>query len=141
MTGWSGIADDGKTGNVSPTGSAKVPAARTCAGSSLQDVKLARRRVRRYRTDCTPYLFVTDDGGKNFRSIGNNLLKGGPTVHVIRDDLVNPDLLHAGTDVGARTGRRRGKTQKFTNGLPIAPHDLRNTRATPSRSGTHGRSI
>ena len=52
--------------------------------------------------DFTPYLYVTTDGGKTFRSIANNLPTGGPDfVHVIREDPVNRDLLFVGTDVGA----------------------------------------
>ena len=44
--------------------------------------------------DFTPYLYVTTDFGKTFRSIVNDLPKGGPDfLHVIREDPVNRDLL------------------------------------------------
>ncbi|MEP6509398.1 MAG: hypothetical protein ABJC63_14330, partial [Gemmatimonadales bacterium] len=52
--------------------------------------------------DFRPYLYVSSDFGKTFRSISNNLPSDGPDfVHVVREDPSNRDLLFAGTDVGA----------------------------------------
>ena len=97
------------------------------------------------RGDFTPYVYVTDDGGETFRSIGSNLPTGGPDfVHVVREDPVNPDLLFVGTDVGAYvTMDRGGSWTRFMNGLPTVPvHDLKiHPRERELIAGTHGRSI
>lgn len=97
------------------------------------------------RNDFTPYLFVTTDMGKTFRSIVNDLPKGGPDyVHVIREDPVNRDLLFVGTDVGAYVSLDRGATwQRFMSGMPTVP--VRDLKIQPRDheliAGTHGRSI
>jgi photosystem II stability/assembly factor-like uncharacterized protein len=95
--------------------------------------------------DFTPYVFVTTDAGRTFRSLANNLPRGGPDfVHVIREDLVNRDLLYLGTDVAAYVSLDRGASwQKFMNGLPTVPiHDLKiHPRDRELIAGTHGRSI
>jgi hypothetical protein len=95
--------------------------------------------------DFTPYVFMSTDGGRTFRSIANNLPRGGPDfVHVIREDLVNRDLLFVGTDVGAYVSLDRGASwQKFMNNLPTVPvHDLKiHPRDRELIAGTHGRSI
>jgi photosystem II stability/assembly factor-like uncharacterized protein len=95
--------------------------------------------------DFTPYIFVTTDGGQTFRSIAANLPTGGPDfVHVVREDLVNPNLLFAGTDVGAYVSFDRGGSwQRFMNGLPTVPvNDLKiHPRDRELIAGTHGRSI
>jgi hypothetical protein len=97
------------------------------------------------RGDFTPYVFVSDNGGATFRSIANNLPKGGPNfVHVIREDVKNQNLLFVGTDIGAYVSGDRGATwQPFMTGLPNVPvHDLRiHPRDAELIAGTHGRSI
>jgi hypothetical protein len=97
------------------------------------------------RGDFTPYVLVSDDGGRSFRSIAANLPTGGPDfVHVIREDPSNPDLLFVGTDVGAYVSLDRGAAwQKFMLGLPTVPvNDLKiHTRDRELIAGTHGRSI
>ncbi|MBI1968197.1 MAG: hypothetical protein HYS40_09415 [Gemmatimonadetes bacterium] len=95
--------------------------------------------------DFTPYAFVTTDFGRTFRSIANNLPRGGPDfVHVIREDPYNRNLLFVGTDVGVYVSLDRGATwQKFMNNLPTVPvHDLKiHPRERELIAGTHGRSI
>jgi len=95
--------------------------------------------------DFTPYLYVTNDFGKTFRSIVNDLPRGGPDfLHVIREDPVNRDLLYVGTDVGAYISRDRGQSwQKFMSGLPTVPvHDLKiHPRDHELIAATHGRGI
>jgi photosystem II stability/assembly factor-like uncharacterized protein len=97
------------------------------------------------RGDFTPYVFITEDGGATFRSIASNLPTGGPDfVHVVREDVVNPNLLFLGTDVGAYVSFNRGGSwQKFMNGMPTVPvHDLKiHPRDHELIAGTHGRSI
>jgi hypothetical protein len=95
--------------------------------------------------DFTPYVFMTSDYGRTFRSIASNLPTGGPDfVHVIREDPFNPQLLFVGTDVGAYVSTDRGGSwRRFMNGLPTVPvHDLRiHPRDRELIAGTHGRSI
>jgi photosystem II stability/assembly factor-like uncharacterized protein len=97
------------------------------------------------RGDFTPYVYMTRDGGRTFRSIAANLPTGGPNfVHVIREDPVNPDLLYVGTDVGVYVSLNRGGAwQPFMTGLPTVPvHDLRiHPRERELIAGTHGRAI
>ena len=95
--------------------------------------------------DFTPYVFVSNDFGKTFRSIVANLPTGGPDfVHVVREDPYNRDLLFVGTDVGAYLSLDRGGSwQRFMTGLPATPvHDLRiHPRDHELIAATHGRSI
>lgn len=95
--------------------------------------------------DFTPYVYVTEDGGKTFTSIVAGLPTGGPDfVHVIEEDPHNPNLLFVGTDVGAYVSTDRGRSwEKFMNGLPVTPvHDLEvHPRDHELIAATHGRSI
>jgi hypothetical protein len=95
--------------------------------------------------DFTPYVYVTTDAGKTFRSIASNLPTGGPDfVHVIRQDIVNPELLFVGTDVGVYVSLNKGRSwQRFMSGLPTVPvNDLKiHPRDRELIAGTHGRSI
>ena len=95
--------------------------------------------------DFKPYVFVSNDFGRTFRSIVNNLPANGVDfVHVIREDPVNQNLLFVGTDVGVYVSTNRGATwQRFMNSLPTVPvHDLQiHPRDREIIAATHGRSI
>ncbi len=95
--------------------------------------------------DFTPYVYMTTDGGESFRSISSDLPTGRPDfVHVVRQDLVNPNLLFVGTDVGVYFSMDMGgHWQKFMEGFPTVPvHDLKiHPRDRDLIAGTHGRSI
>jgi len=95
--------------------------------------------------DFRPYVYVSNDFGKTFRSISNNLPTGGVDfVHVIREDPANRDLLFLGSDVGAYVSTDRGASwQRFMTGLPTVPvHDLEiHPRDRELIAATHGRSI
>jgi photosystem II stability/assembly factor-like uncharacterized protein len=95
--------------------------------------------------DFTPYVYVTRDFGRTFTSIAANLPTGGPDfVHVIRQDLVNPNLLFVGTDVGVFVSGNGGQSwQKFMSGLPTVPvNDLKiHPRDKELIAATHGRAI
>ncbi len=97
------------------------------------------------RGDFTPYVLVSEDRGRSFRSIASDLPTGKPDfVHVVREDHVNPDLLFVGTDVAAYVSVDRGGSWKrFMTGLPTVPvHDLQiHPRDGEIIAGTHGRSI
>jgi photosystem II stability/assembly factor-like uncharacterized protein len=97
------------------------------------------------RGDFRPYVYMTRDGGRTFRSIAANLPTEGPSfVHVIREDPANADLLYLGTDLGVYVSTDRGGAwQRFMTGLPTVPvHDLKvHPRERELIAGTHGRSI
>jgi hypothetical protein len=90
-------------------------------------------------------VFVSNDFGKSFRSISNNLPTGSADfVHVIREDPANRDLLFLGSDLGAYVSTDRGASwQRFMTGLPTVPvHDLQiHPRDRELIAATHGRSI
>ena len=96
--------------------------------------------------DFKPYLYVTNDFGKTFRSIANNL----PTesvadyVHTVREDPYNRDLLFVGTSRAVYTSLDRGASwQRLMAGMPTVPvHDLKiHPRDRELLAATHGRGI
>ena len=95
--------------------------------------------------DFKPYVYVSNDFGKTFRSISNNLPSSGVDfVHVIREDPGDRDLLFVGTDVAAYVSTDRGASwQRFMTGMPTVPiHDLKiHPRDRELIAATHGRSI
>jgi photosystem II stability/assembly factor-like uncharacterized protein len=97
------------------------------------------------RGDFTPYVLVSDDGARSFRSLAGDLPTGGPDfAHVIREDPVNENLLFVGTDVGVYVSLDRGQSwQRFMTGFPTVPvRDLKiHPRDGDLIAGTHGRSI
>lgn len=97
------------------------------------------------RGDYTPYVYVSNDFGRSFRSIVANLPQGGiDYAHVIREDPTNPNLLFLGTDVGLYVSLNRGGSwQRFMTDFPTVPvHDLKiHPRDRELIAGTHGRGI
>ena len=95
--------------------------------------------------DFTPYLYLTTDGGRTFRSVASNLPRGGPdNVRAFREDPVNRDLLYVGTAVGVYVSLDRGQNwQKFMTNLPTVPvYDLKvHPRDKELIAATHGRSF
>lgn len=89
------------------------------------------------------YIFRTSDFGHSWTSIANGI-PSGATVHVLREDAVNPDLLFAGTEYGAYVSFDRGSSwYKFRSGLPDVPVDdiLIQPREHDLILATHGRSF
>ncbi len=96
--------------------------------------------------DFTPYVYVTNDGGKTFHSIVNDLPTGGVAefVHVIREDPSNRDLLFVGTSMSVYASIDRGSHwTKFASNLPsVAVYDLKiHPRDHELMAATHGRSL
>ncbi len=94
--------------------------------------------------DFTPYAYVTNDGGRTFRSVVADLPKDSPAdfVHVIREDPFNRDLLFVGTSRSAYVSLNRGQSwQRFHSGLPTVPvYDLKiHPRDRDLIAATHGR--
>ena len=92
--------------------------------------------------DFAPYVFVTRDFGKSWTSLATDALKG--YAHVVRQDLVNPDLLFLGTEWGLYASLDGGQQwAQVKGGIPnVAVRDL----AIHPREGdllvaTHGRGI
>ncbi len=96
--------------------------------------------------DFKPYLFVTNDGGKSFRSLVNNLPTGAPGdyLHVVREDPHNRDLLFVGSSLGVYASIDRGRSwARFMANLPSVPvYDLQiHPRDHELIAATHGRSF
>ncbi|CAN5142493.1 hypothetical protein BH09GEM1_BH09GEM1_19850 [soil metagenome] len=96
--------------------------------------------------DFTPYLFMTKDGGKSFKSIVNNLPNTSPAdyLHVIREDPRNRDLLFVGSSLSVYASVDRGATwTKLANNLPSTPvYDLKiHPRDRELMAATHGRGL
>ncbi|MFA6167862.1 MAG: hypothetical protein WC700_14675, partial [Gemmatimonadaceae bacterium] len=96
--------------------------------------------------DFTPYLYATNDGGKTFRSIANNLPKDmpGDFLHVVREDVTNPNLLFVGSSVAVYASLDKGATwARFMSGMPTVPiYDLKiHPRDRELIAATHGRGL
>ncbi|HEX9698136.1 MAG TPA: hypothetical protein VGD06_01645 [Acidobacteriota bacterium] len=92
--------------------------------------------------DFAPHVYVTLDAGESWASIAANLPDDQP-VRVIREDVVNPDLLFLGTELGAWVSLDRGGSwMRLMNGMPtVAVADLVvHPRDGDLIAGTHGRS-
>jgi photosystem II stability/assembly factor-like uncharacterized protein len=96
--------------------------------------------------DFTPYVYVTTDYGKTFKSIVNNLPKESVAdfVHTVREDPYNRDLLFVGTSRAVYTSLDRGRSwQRLMAGMPTVPvYDLKiHPRDRELIAATHGRGI
>ncbi|KKN31579.1 hypothetical protein LCGC14_0822560 [marine sediment metagenome] len=94
-------------------------------------------------SDFKAYVYVTENLGKTWKSIANNLPQGG-TVNVIREHPRNQKLLFVGTERGAYFSIDRGENWiKFEGNFPIVPVDdiAIHPRENDLIFGTHGRSI
>ena len=90
------------------------------------------------------YIFRTGNYGDSFTRITNGIPPDAGSVHVIREDPVNPDLLFAGTEFGMFITFDRGQNwQRMKNGLPTVPvFDIQvQPRDHDLILATHGRSI
>ncbi len=97
-----------------------------------------------HRSDVfTPWVFKTADFGRSWTNIAGDI-PDGQVVHVIREDLRNPDLLFVGTEFGVWLSWTGGERwTPLRNGLPtVAVQDLVvHPRDNDLVAGTHGRSI
>jgi len=93
--------------------------------------------------DFRPYVFVSNDFGRTFRSIGAGL-PATEYVHVVREHPRRREILFVGTELTAYVSTDAGESwQPFNAGLPPAPvHDLKiHPRDRQLVAATHGRSI
>ncbi|NQZ43165.1 MAG: glycosyl hydrolase [Flavobacteriaceae bacterium] len=92
--------------------------------------------------DFTPYVYVSDDMGKSWKNITNNI--PASPVNALVEDPSNENLLFVGTDNGLYASMDRGASwELMQNGMPnVAVHDLViQPTAKHLVVGTHGRSI
>lgn len=70
--------------------------------------------------DARPYLFVSNDTGRTWRSIASNLPL--ESVNVIKEDPADADVLYVGTDLGVYVSRDGGARWESLSGtLPSTP--------------------
>ncbi len=94
------------------------------------------------RSNWTPYVFVTDDYGANWRNLASRDLWG--YCLVVEEDPVDPRLLFLGTEFGLYVSQDGGASWwRFTHGLPTAAvMDLvLHPREHDLVIATHGRSL
>jgi photosystem II stability/assembly factor-like uncharacterized protein len=116
--------------------------------SSLEASRAERGRV--YLTldghrsdDDRPYVFVSEDFGRTWRSIVSNLPANG-SARAIREDIRNPNILYLGTEFAAYVSVNRGQDwTKLNNNLPtVAVHDFaQHPTSGEIVAATHGRSL
>ena len=94
--------------------------------------------------DDRPHVYATEDHGVTWRALHAGLPAGAGTTRVLREDLVNPNLLFLGTELGAYASIDRGETwTSLKTNLPtvavleLAIHPL----AHEVVAATHGRSL
>ncbi len=94
------------------------------------------------RSNWETYLFVTRDFGKTWQSLATSDIDG--YCHVIRQDIVEPNLLWLGTEFGLYVSIDAGKKwQKWMAGFPTVPVNdiITHPRDHDVVIGTHGRGI
>lgn len=90
------------------------------------------------------YIFATKNYGDSFTKITNGIPPDAGTVHVVREDPANPNLLFAGTEFGMFMSFDRGANwHRMKNGLPTVPvFDIQvHPRDHDLIVATHGRSV
>ena len=94
--------------------------------------------------DYSIYIYSTKNYGDSFVKLTNGISPDAGTVHVVREDPVNPNLLFAGTEFGLFTSFDRGVTwHRLKNGLPTVPvFDIQiHPREHDLILATHGRAF
>jgi photosystem II stability/assembly factor-like uncharacterized protein len=94
--------------------------------------------------DMKTYVYKTADFGRTWTQLGGDTLKDAGYAHVVRQDLVNPDLLFLGTELGLYASVDGGsRWARFTGKLPkVAVRDLAiHPRESDLIIATHGRGV
>ncbi len=92
--------------------------------------------------DYSPYVWVTEDFGRTFRSITNGL--AGQNVRTLTEDHRNPDVLYAGTETGLFVTLDRGESwRRIRANLPTVRIDeiTLHERDNAMLLATHGRAL
>lgn len=87
------------------------------------------------------YMWKSEDYGETWEDISGNIPLG--PVNVIREDLRNPNILYAGTDIGVYISKDQGKTWEILGDLPSTyVHDIAiHPRDNIMVIATHGRGM
>ena len=93
--------------------------------------------------DDLPHLYVSENYGETWQSIRGNLPLNAGSARVLREDIVNDNLLYLGCEFGAWASIDRGKTwTKFKNLPTVAVHEIAiHPTAGEIVAATHGRSL
>ena len=94
------------------------------------------------KDDFKPYVFVSENMGKTWKSINSNL--SNYPINVVKEDPEDENVLYVGTDNELYVTFDKGENwQLFSNGIPkVAVHDVViQNEAKELVVGTHGRSI
>jgi photosystem II stability/assembly factor-like uncharacterized protein len=92
--------------------------------------------------DMTPHIFKTTDFGRTWQVLATSDVKG--YAHVVKEDLVNPNLLFLGTEFGLFVSLDGGRQwAQFSSGLPnVAVRDIAiHPRDHDVVLATHGRAL
>ncbi len=94
------------------------------------------------RGNFKPYVYVTEDMGKTWKSLAAGL-PDGHVAHCIRESLNNANALYLGTEVGLYISVDRGTTWNRLKQFPVTPiHDVQiHPRELDLILATHGRGI
>ena len=90
------------------------------------------------------YLFVTNDGGKTWESLKNNIPDSAGSARVLREDTRNENLLFLGCEFSSWYSIDAGKTwTRIKGGLPtVAVHEFAiHDKRAEVVAATHGRSL
>ena len=91
--------------------------------------------------DFTPYLYVTEDYGQNWKLITNGI-EAEHFTRVIRSDKIDENILYAGTETGMYISFDKGISwNKFQKNLPIVPITDLTIKDNSLIVATQGRSI
>ncbi|MBK7991953.1 MAG: glycosyl hydrolase [Blastocatellia bacterium] len=137
--------DGGKTWNNVVSNISGLPANTWCSSvePSNKDLSTAYATFMGYQTgDMKTYVYKTTDFGKTWQSLASSSING--YARVIREDLVNPNLLFLGTEFGLFISIDAGKEwAQFTGKFPsVAVYDLAiQPRESDLIIATHGRGI
>jgi photosystem II stability/assembly factor-like uncharacterized protein len=91
--------------------------------------------------DFQAYIWISEDYGETWTDISSNIPLG--PVNVIREDLINEDILYLGTDIGVYISKDRGQNWEVLGDLPSTyVHDLViHPRDNIMVIATHGRGM
>jgi photosystem II stability/assembly factor-like uncharacterized protein len=131
---WKNVAD--KVGLPGPRWVATIEASRGADGRAY--VVFDGHRS----DDDSPYVYVTEDYGQTWKSLRGNLPTG--STRVLREDVVNTNLLYLGTEFAVYASTNRGVSwTRLNNNLPtVAVHEIAvHPTAGEIVAATHGRSI
>ena len=94
--------------------------------------------------DDRPHVYVSENYGDTWRPLHGKLPSHAGTTRVLKEDLVNPNLLYLGTEMGAFVSLDRGETwvSLHTNLPTVAVHGFALHPKVPEIvAATHGRSL